>query len=309
MSKERAQDPAAQIRRDLSKRSVETGENLTFVLERFAAQRLLYRLSVSEHRNRFVLKGAALLAIWSEKPYRATRDIDLLGWGENSAAGLRGVFLDLCGVQAQDGLVFDPESLKVEEIRESQEYGGFRVKLRAYLGEAWVNVQVDIGFGDAVTPEAVEVEYPSMLDLPPAKLRAYPRETVVAEKLEAMVRLGLINSRMKDFSDLHYLSAEFAFDGRLLCAAVKATFARRQTILPEGVPVALTERFHGDAVTRRRWSGFLNTARMKDDISLTDVCTGLTEFIVPVLASVASGEDFEQTWPPGGPWRKEPSNQ
>jgi len=180
MSEDRMAGDPAQIRRALSKKSVEAGENLTFVLERFASQRLLYRLSVSEHRNSFVLKGAVLLAVLSEVPYRATRDIDLLGQGENSIAHLESVFRGLCGMQVQDGLLFDRESVRVEEIRETQEYGEFRVKLRAYLEKAWASVQIDVGFGDDITPGAVEVECPCLLDFPPARLQAYPRETVIA---------------------------------------------------------------------------------------------------------------------------------
>lgn len=305
MNDDRTVKLSAQIRRDLSRVAIETRENLTYVLERFAAQRLLYRLSISEHQHSFVLKGAALLTVWSNTPYRATRDIDLLGWGVDSAARLESVFRDLCGMQVEDGLVFDPESLRVEEIRENQEYGGQRVRLRAYLQKAWVNVQVDVGFGDAITPKAIEVECPSLLDFPRAVLRAYPRETVVAEKTEALVRLGLINSRMKDFSDLHYMAVEFAFDGRLLCEAMSATFARRQTRPPDDIPEALTELFYGDDATKRRWTGFLVTARLSTDISLEEVCTNLRDFLVPVLESVASNVEFERTWQPGGPWRSE----
>ncbi len=307
MSGDRTSDLQTEIRRSLRKRAAETGENMTFVLERFASQRLLYRLSISEHRNSFVLKGAVLLTIWSDTPYRATRDIDLLGWGEDSAARLESVFRDLCRIEIEDGQLFDPESVRVEEIRENQEYGGQRVKLRAYLGRAWVVVQVDVGFGDAITPEAIEAECPSLLDFPPAVLRAYPRETVVAEKTEAMVRLGLANGRMKDFSDLHYLAAEFAFDGGLLCDAVKATFTRRRTALPEGVPVALTEHYYNDSAVRSRWVAFLENAQLSKETSLQDVCAYLQGFLVPVLETVALGTDFDQAWSHGGPWKSKNS--
>jgi len=296
-------DPVG-IRQGLSRLSREAGENLTFVLERFAAQRLLYRLSRSEHRNSFALKGAMLLAIWSKTPYRATRDIDLLGWGEDSAPRLERVFRDLCNMQIEDGLLFDCNTSTVEEIRENQEYGGFRVKLRAYLGTAWVNVQVDVGFGDVITPRDVEVTCPTMLDFPSAILKAYPRETVVAEKVEAIVRLGLVNGRMKDLSDLYHLSSEFSFDGQPLCQAVGRTFSRRQTELPVGTPVGLTERFYDDPANLRRWLGFLQAARLDSGISLSEVCEVLGGFLLPILTAARSGGEFDLHWKPSGPWLK-----
>lgn len=306
MSEDRTTDIPAQVRRRLSQMARETGENLTFLLERFAAQRLLYRLSLSQHRNGFALKGAVLLAVWSPEPYRATRDIDLLGWGENSAARLESVFREVCTLEIEDdGLTFDLDSIVVEEIRENQEYGGLRVKLGAYLDRAWAVVQIDVGFGDAITPEAVEVECPTMLDFPPALLRAYPRETVVAEKLEAMARLGLINSRMKDFSDLHYLASEFEFDGRLLTRAIIATFSRRQTPLPQTIPVALTEIFYGNTDTKRQWTAFLQTTRMSVRISLEEVCEKISEFLLPILEAAVRGVEPNMLWHPAGHWNRQ----
>ena len=273
-------------------------------MERFAAQQLLFRLSISRYKDSFALKGAQLLAVWSSEPYRATRDIDLLGWGDNSPLRLKSIFQELCDIQVKgDGLAFASDTIRVDDIRDDQEYGGVRVKLRAYLGQAWVNVQVDIGFGDAVTPEAAEVECLSMLNLPPAVVRAYPKETVIAEKTEAMVRLGLINSRMKDFSDLYYLASEFEFDGLVLSKAIRATFARRQTAFSQDTPVALTERFYKDDSTMRRWSGFLQHTRMSARASLEEVCLTIREFILPVLVAAASDRASDSTWHPGGPGR------
>lgn len=303
MSKDNVVGIPLQVRKRLSQLSSETGENLTFVLERFAAQRLLYRLSISSHRNSFALKGAALLAVWSSEPYRATRDIDLLGWGENSTDRLASIFREISSIQIEDdGLIFDAESVAVEEIRENQEYAGLRVKLRAYLDKAWVVVQIDVGFGDAITPGTVEVECTSMLNFPPAVLRAYPRETVVAEKVEAMVRLGLINGRMKDFSDLYYLASAFEFDGQTLCKAIIATFARRQTPLPQATPAALTERFYNDADTKRRWAAFLKTAGINSDTSLEKVCKKIGEFIIPIIEAAVVGAELDMLWHPDKRW-------
>ena len=303
MSENHMNNTPAQIRKSLSQMARKTGENLTFVLERFAAQQLLYRLSISPYKNSFVLKGAMLFAIWSPEPYRATRDIDLLGWGENSIARLRSIFYEVCTLEViSDGLAFDPNSIVIEEIRENQEYGGFRVKLRAYLEQAWAVIQIDVGFGDAITPEAVKVECPTMLDLPPAVLQAYPRETVVAEKVEAMVRLGQINSRMKDFSDLFYLASQFEFDGLLLCKAIIATFSRRQTPIPQVTPVALTERFYTDLTANRQWTAFLQTSRMSINISLEETCEKISKFIIPIIKAAANGIELDMVWRPASNW-------
>lgn len=193
----------ASVRARLLRLARERGEDFQLVLTRYASERLLYRLTSSRHASRFVLKGAALFTLWTGRAHRATRDLDLLGFGDSTEPHVRAVFADvLAGDVCDDGVRFDEDSLEVGPIREEQEYGGVRVVVIARIASAKVRLQVDVGFGDAVTPEAAMVEFPTLLDFPAPRLRAYPRETVVAEKVEAMVQLGLANSRMKDFYDL-----------------------------------------------------------------------------------------------------------
>lgn len=226
-------DLAASVRQRLLNQSQKLGEVFDLTLTRYAIERFLYRLTCSAYADQFVLKGAILFAVWTGQMYRPTRDIDLLGFGDSSAETLIHLFKEICAVEVDpDGLMFDGRSVQVEEIREAQEYPGQRVRLQAHLGQARISLQVDIGFGDVITPAAPEVEYPSLLDFPAPRLRVYPKETVIAEKFQAMVVLGFINSRMKDFYDVWLMSKEFSFAGRLLARAIQATFERRQTDLP-----------------------------------------------------------------------------
>jgi predicted nucleotidyltransferase component of viral defense system len=189
-------------------------EDFTLTLARYAVERLLYRLSRSPFSHRFVLKGAMLMNLWAKQPFRRTRDLDLLGYGEPSAAHLREVFANLCAVQVKpDGLIFDPTTIRVEATRDDQEYQGQRVRITGRLGNTRIVVQADIGFGDAVTPPPEEIEYPTILKMPAPRLRAYPREAVIAEKFHAMVVLGVRNSRMKDFFDLALIARTFTVEG------------------------------------------------------------------------------------------------
>ncbi|MFO7957542.1 MAG: nucleotidyl transferase AbiEii/AbiGii toxin family protein, partial [Candidatus Brocadiia bacterium] len=274
----------ASVRQRLLNRIRETGEASNFVWSRYATERLLYRLSASEHAEHFVLKGAALFLVWTGEPHRPTMDVDLLADGEDSDEHLESVFRDLCRADVvPDGLQFDESSVAAVPIRGGQEYGGFRVKLTAYLGKSPVRITVDVGFGDAVTPAAQRITYPTLLDFPAPVLRACPRETVVAEKLHAMVVLGMINSRMKDFYDLYVLASGFAYRGSTLCQAVRATFDGRTTDLPAEPPVALTAEFAEDATKQRQWRAFLSRAGIDDaPAELSATVAALAEFLDPV---------------------------
>ena len=218
---------AASVRGRLLKLSRERREEFHGLLTRYALERLLYRLGLSGHREQFVLKGAMLFPLWKSEPHRPTRDLDLLGKGNPTIAHLEQVFGEVCRVSAgEDGIQFLPDTVVGVQIREDQVYEGVRIRLVARLAGATIPLQIDIGFGDVVTPAPTEVEYPTILDFPPPRLQAYPRETVIAEKLQAMVTLGIANSRMKDFYDVWVLAQSFAFEGDLLCRAIQATFAR-----------------------------------------------------------------------------------
>jgi len=294
----------ASIRQRLLSLSKERGEDYGLVLTRYAVERLLYRLSRSKEGKLFVLKGAMLFATWSGRPHRPTRDLDLLGYGEDSVARLAALFRKVCLTEVEpDGMQFDADTIQVTEIREDQEYQGKRVEFWAGLAGAKIKLQIDIGFGDVVTPEAKEIDYPTLLDLPSPQLRAYTRETVVAEKLHAMVALGIVNSRMKDFYDLLVMAREFAFDGGMLARAIAATFGRRRTRIPSEVPIALSEEFARDPDKVTQWNAFLRRSRLEVPVpDLGDVLKILGGFAMPALRAAAEGNVFDRTWDAGGPW-------
>jgi len=238
---------AASIHRRLLNGARERGDDLQFVAQRYAAERFLYRLGVSQHREQFVLKGALLFALWGGSAYRPTRDLDFTGYGDPEVEAVLDRIRQICTAPApDDGMFFDAGTLRVEPIREEVEYGGVRVVFEARLSTAQIRMQLDVGFGNAIEPRAVEADYPTLLDAPAPRIRAYPHEAVVAEKLHAMVVLGERNSRYKDFYDLHVLARQFAFEGEHLTRAIAATFERRGTSIDAALPwrsVADRQRF------------------------------------------------------------------
>jgi len=288
----------ASVRARLLERSRAMGLDFQFLLTRFALERLLYRLSVSEHRNRFILKGAMLFATWVADPFRPTRDLDLLGHGDNDAAAIADTFRTICGQPvADDGVIFDSASLQAAAIREEVDYGGVRVRTTATIAGARVPIQVDVGFGDAVTPAPVEIEYPTLLDNPAPHLRAYPVETVVAEKFEALTRLGVANSRLKDFYDLWLIAQTFEFSHLKLADAVRQTFQRRGTAMPVETPTGLTDEY--SAAWSIQWKAFLGRERMAAvPGSLELVLADLRSFLLPAVAMPQAGRE----WRRGGPW-------
>jgi predicted nucleotidyltransferase component of viral defense system len=305
LSPSRIQNLPASVRQRLLDLARQRGEDFQFVLTHFALERLLYRLSVSPYAGRFLLKGALLLSAWGRQTYRPTRDLDLEGSGEVSPDRIETIFRDLCSIlPAEDGLTFDPDSVRVERTQELQSYPGIRVYLTAYLASARIPLQVDIGTGDAVTPGPTEVEYPTLLDQPAPRLGAYPPETVVAEKFQAMVFFGMANSRLKDFYDLWTLARSFNFPGAVLAEALYATFQRRQTALPVEAPIALTAVFGSDRGKRAAWKAFLlRTRRDGDSTELMEVCDLLRSFLMPVCRAAAARDPFQATWIAPGPWR------
>jgi hypothetical protein len=277
------------------------------ILNRFVLERFVFRLSQHPHRDRFVLKGAMLFAVWTKYPYRPTRDLDLLGYGDMSDDGVRRVMADICGCEAPpDGVEFDSDSIEISEIRDGDEYHGKRVVLAARLGNGQYRLQVDIGIGDAITTSAPTVEFPTLLDFPAPRLRAYTRETVVAEKYQAMLELGMRNSRMKDFYDIWVLARDFAFEGRTLATAVGATFSRRATPIPKTPPLALTSEFSEHPDKAVQWRAFLRRSGLDAGTTLRDVVDVLAAFLWPVTQALAQEQDFGgREWPPGGPWRQQ----
>jgi Nucleotidyl transferase AbiEii toxin, Type IV TA system len=297
---------AASVKQRLLNRARERSEEFNLLLHRFGAERLLYRLSRSEHGPEFVLKGAMLFCAWSEAPHRPTLDIDLLGRGTPDLPRLEAVFRSVCRVRVEmDGLEFLADSVRAGRIREDAKYEGVRVRLEARLGSARISLQIDVGFGDSIVPPPEQIDFPVLLDHPAPRLTAYRPETVIAEKLHAMVDLGMANSRMKDFFDLRFLAATFDFDGAKLAHAVEATFKQRGTPAPEAPPTAFTPAFAEDSAKMAQWRGFLRRSRLlPESLTLQEAVADLREFILPLLASLAAGENFDREWSAGGPWRR-----
>lgn len=259
------------------------GDDFNLVLTRYAIERFLYRLSLVPARDVYWLKGALLFDLWFDVPHRPTRDADFLGFGPADAETLASTIREICGVAVDDGMEFDPASITIEEIREEANYGGLRVRLVSRLGKARCTVQLDVGYGDAVTPGPEEAIYPTLLDDQPApRLRVYPRAAVAAEKLEAIVSLGMANSRMKDYFDLRALAHEGVLDAQLLGDAIAATFQRRGTAVPEKVPLGLSDEFARDAAKRAQWKAFLGKNRL-DAPTLDEVIGEVRLFVTEPL--------------------------
>ncbi|MBA3931054.1 MAG: hypothetical protein C0521_15855, partial [Xanthomonas sp.] len=249
---------AASVRARLLNVAKAQASDFNQVLVRFALERILYRLTQSPHADRFLLKGALLFTLWYDMPHRATRDADLLGFGASDLESVAQVFREIAAVAVDDGIVFDPASVTVEEIRKEAGYGGVRVVIAGELAKARCKTQIDVGFGDAVTPGPVDSVYPVLLDdLPAPRLRAYPTYTVIAEKLHAIALLGMTNSRVKDYFDLSVLLEREILDADLLAQAIKATFERRGMTVPAELPVGLTDEFAHDASRQVLWQSFV----------------------------------------------------
>jgi len=283
-------------------------EDFQSILTRYALERLLYRLSRSQDRDRFVLKGAMLFVLWSQEPHRATRDLDLLCQGDNTVAHLEQVFREICTTQVDaDGLEFQSTTVRGIPIKEDQNYQGVRVTLNANLTglKIRIPIQVDIGFGDSVYPGVEEIEFPAILEnFPTPMLKAYQRETAIAEKFQAMVALGIANSRMKDFYDLWYLSQHFAFNGRVLSLSIEATFARRKTAVPANTPLALSSEFFDDESKQKQWKAFLRKGKLKlEDKGLQEVILTLQSFLLPPTQAIANEQVFDLIWLPSGSWQ------
>ncbi len=306
MTSNRRKNTAVSVRDRLLQLAKRRGEDFQLILTRYALERLLYRLSQSEYRDRFILKGAMLFALWDDQPYRATRDVDFLGFGDSSEHAVRDTFRTLCDMAvADDGLVLHADSVRVDRIRDVMQYGGMRVALLGELAGARIPIQADVGFGDVVTPEPERVEYPTLLGSPAPLLRAYPRETVVAEKYQALVYLGMTNSRMKDFYDLWVMVHRFDFNGATLSEAINNTFARRETTLPEQTPSSLGSEFSDDFQKTRQWDAFLRKGALlstSTSPSLDEVCQILENFLMPPTTALRQGRAFLEHWQPGGPW-------
>ena len=297
----------ASVRARLRNKMQDTGLEFQFLLTRYACERFLYRLGASSLRDRCILKGASLLAVWMDEPYRATRDIDVLALDGFEDSYVRQVVATICEVPcAEDAMAFDLSSVRVFPIRTGQEHPSQRVKLTARLANARIPFQVDIGFGDIVVPGPEEVQFPTLLDgMAAPSVQAYPRVSSVAEKFEAIVQLGQQNSRMKDFHDIWALSETFSFDGSALREAIQACFARRETDWTTQTPLALTSTFYTDTRLNRLWSDYRTSTNpvIPPPDAFNVIGERIFNFLAPIRESVVREAPFDTSWPPGGTWR------
>jgi hypothetical protein len=296
----RAESIRHRIRNELRAR----GEDVGIGLQRYAVERFLYRLGRSRHRERFILKGGMLFAIWG-RTYRPTRDVDFTGYGSPEAEDVTRAIREICATPDDvDQLVFETDAITVESIRDGSEYSGLRIGLRARLGSSGIPLQIDIGFGNAIVPGPEETEIRTILGDPQPRILAYPRESAVAEKLHAMVTLGERNSRYKDFYDLHAIATGFAFERDALRHAVRATFERRATPVSESTPAALSNAFYSSEGRAVQWRAYLrnkNLSEVPDNFS--QVGDRLILFLQPIWRDIAAQSASRGDWPPGGPWQ------
>lgn len=291
---------AESVRAKLLKLAKSRNESFDYVLSLYARERFLYRLSQSPHRDRLVLKGATVFSVWSDTPHRVTRDLDFLGRGEFEPEQARLLVAGICNVEVEnDGLTFFRDSIRAERIRDVEEYRGVRLHLQAAVGTARIPLQIDIGLGDTVTPAPKDVDLPVLLDFPPPHLKIYPPETTIAEKLHAIVKLGMANSRMKDYFDLSVLASEWEFDGALLSRAIAKTLDRRKTAIPSETPIGLSEEFFENPEKRRQWAGFLTKGALSETRDFEAIGRKLRHFLLPVLTAVGKKEPFSGQWRKG----------
>lgn len=278
-----SKDLAASVRARLLNIAKAEGVDFNQVLVRYTLERFLYRLSQSPHADRFVLKGALLFTLWYDMPHRPTRDADLLGFGPSDLESIGQTFRDIASVRAADGILFDPTSVGVEEIRKDAGYAGARVMINAELARARCRTQIDIGFGDAVTPGPVDAVYPVLIeDFPAPRLRTYPVYTVVSEKLHAIAVLGMTNSRLKDYLDLSVLLDREVLDPNTLATAIAATFMRRGMTVPTELPIGLSDEFANDTSRQALWRALLKKNEMTA-VPLTDIVSALRARLQPAL--------------------------
>jgi predicted nucleotidyltransferase component of viral defense system len=304
MTNQTTVNPAASVRQRLLNIARRDGVDFQALLTRYAFERLLYRLGTSPYREELILKGAFLFAAWGDFVARPTADLDFLAFGEPAIARFEAIVRDLCAATAPaDGLEYHADSVRGAAIREQALHDGIRIRLRANLGSARIPLQIDIGFGDAAAPGPVDIAYPSLLQMPAALVRAYRVEAVIAEKLEALVSIGVATSRLKDFFDIWRLSCLTSLDGLPLQLAVASTFERRATPIPSGLPPALGPEFSSRGDRGLQWARLADRLGIeKPAPTLGEVCAEIWEFVRPIFSHLRDGRPFTAAWKPGGPW-------
>jgi predicted nucleotidyltransferase component of viral defense system len=298
------EDRARSIRQRLTNAVRARNEDVQFALQRYAMERFLYRLGKSPHRERLVLKGAMLFALWGGSLYRPTRDLDFTGYGGTDTKAFLARIREICEVTpVDDGLLFHAASMQSEPIRDESEYLGMRIRIEATLGRSRIPLPIDVGFGNAIQPPPVDVQFPTLLDDPPPSILAYQQEAVVAEKLHALVVLGERNSRYKDFYDLFVLGSQFPFNGPRLASAIAATFQARSTSIDAERPLGLTPRFHEDSARAEQWRAYLTRNELPGTpAAFEDVGELLRSFLGTLWDALSANHASGKDWPPGGPW-------
>ncbi len=301
MSAKGIRNTAASVRQRLLNRARNDQRPFNELLQYYAMERFLYRLSRSGHADKFILKGAMMLRVWQSPELRPTMDIDFLGRTSNEETAIAIQIRDILAVAVEsDGLAFDPDSIQTERIKEDADYEGIRVRFRVTLDSAQIHMQIDIGFGDVVFPEPEESKLPTVLNSPAPQLFCYSRESAIAEKFEAMVKLGELNSRMKDFYDIWLLSRQFDFSGKALAEAIRLTFERRETEIPDIVS-AFSEGFI--SAKQIQWSAFRR--RLQQDHvpeNFSEVVFTIKNFIEPLIMALSSDKLIPDRWGAPGPW-------
>lgn len=297
-------DMSASVRARLLNLARSSGRNFQELVIRYTVERFLARLAVSEHRGRFVLKGAMLYVAWKLDDQRTTMDLDLLGFGNPDPDHLIEDLRQICGAPlADDGLSFDLQGITAAPIREGAVYHGVRAIIPVRLGVMTVRLQVDVGFGDAVIPDPKLSEFPSLLADHGPTVRAYRPETVIAEKFNAMVVLGMANSRMKDYFDIWMLSQRLTFEGRVLREAILGTFANRLSQLPEDGPIGLSGEFAHNESKNLQWKGFVKKHKLNDSVpDLDEIVSSIREFLMPVVFSITKSAQVPGVWLPSNRW-------
>ena len=296
-------DIPASVRGQLENLAKKSGRPLQELMQYFVMERFLFRLSQSEYADRFVLKGALMFTVWGSPQSRATRDIDLLARAENSVDAMSGMIKEVCRQPVEsDGVEFLSDSVHAAIIKENAEYSGVRVTFVAMIQNARLPMQIDIGFGDVIYPTATMIDYPTMLDFETPRLKGYPKETVIAEKFEAMVKLGQLNSRMKDFYDIHVLLRQFEFDGEILGLAIERTFANRGTMI-DSEPFVFSPPFLEDSIKQTQWTAFVRKSKLAEaPDSFADVVREIQAFLLPLVQAVSLKQNFSSRWASRGPW-------
>ncbi len=298
---------AASVHQRLLNQARAQGRPFDELLQYFALERFLYRLGRSPYATKFVLKGALMFNVWQGASARSTRDVDLLGHTDNQVVSVVQAMQIVCREEPpdEDGLRFNAEAVTGVAITEAAQYHGVRVYLPATLGNARIRLQVDVGFGDIVVPGPTLVHLPTILDnFSPPKLQGYSRESAIAEKFQAIVYLGLVNSRMKDVYDIWSLAMRFAFEGPVLALALGKTFRQRQTPF-QVMPVAFTPAFVDNPEKQVQWQAFVRRLPQEPAPPTLDVAVqGVAALLQPVVQALVEGRDFEEYWEPGGPWQE-----